>query len=752
MSRPDFSDLYAQFEIVEYQCKNNNNHTFTYVTPGIEILTGYPANDFINDNVRSFRSLIHKEDQKYVEEQTDTALNRQQPLSLTFRIITAQDTVKWLQCKNLPIIENGKTTGFKGILSDITNVKKQEANLLASEKKFRNLFKNHAAIKLLIDPNDGQIVEANEAAEKFYGWSAAELKQKKISDINTLPPKQIEKEIEKVRSRQNVHFNFQHRKADGTIADVEVFSSKVTFEGKDLLHSIIHDVTGSKDTEKMLNLMSKTVEQSPVSIIITNKSGSIEYINNTFCQTSGYTSDEVIGKNIDNFRSGHHPEDFYKILWKTVESGEKWQGEIKNKRKNGTFYWEHEIIFPISEPDGTITHYVGIKEDITEKKQMVNELVKAKEKAQESDKLKSIFLTNLSHEIRTPLNGIMGFVNLLQKPGLGEDVRQKYLDIVQTSSEHLLKTLHDILEISQLETEQITVYKTEFELNAAIDFVYQQMKNKIWEKQLEFKIDNKLEQDNCILYTDRSMLETILRHLTDNAIKFTEKGFIKLSVEHTNENISIKIHDTGKGIPKDRINAIFDRFVQADVSSTRLHEGAGVGLSIAKGYADLLGAPINVESTPGQGSTFTITLPQETIISKAKVPDTQEKDKQPIVKNKLALIVEDDEISFMYLNIILQETGFKTLRAKDGDTAVQLCKEHDDIALIMMDINLSGTDGLSATRQIRSFNKNVLIIAQTAYTDEFNEKAAIEAGCNLFLHKPVEKEKLLRNITNILDT
>ncbi|MFO7869327.1 MAG: ATP-binding protein, partial [Bacteroidales bacterium] len=193
------------------------------------------------------------------------------------------------------------------------------------------------------------------------------------------------------------------------------------------------------------------------------------------------------------------------------------------------------------------------------------------------------------------------------------------------------------------------------------------------------------------------MLETIVQHLMDNATKFTEQGFIELSVTMVNNRIEFIVKDSGKGIPEDRLNAIFDRFVQVDLSTTRLHEGTGIGLAIAKGYADILNAHIAVESTIGQGSSFKLQLPANIIIAPEENFQHIEEKNDKKENNKLALIVEDDEISFMYLNIILKDAGFETIRAKDGIVAVQKCQKHKNISVILMDINLSGTDGLTAT-------------------------------------------------------
>ncbi|MFO7754805.1 MAG: PAS domain S-box protein, partial [Bacteroidales bacterium] len=347
-----------------------------------------------------------------------------------------------------------------------------EKELEDSEKKFRNIFENHSAIKLIIDPDNGNIVEANPAAADFYGWTVEELERMNIFDINTLPDKDLKVEIENVRQGKKTHFEFSHRRADGSVRFIETFSSSVNIAGKEYLHSIIHDVTGKKKAEEQLKLLNRSVEQSRVSIIITNKEGNIEYVNPFFTALTGYSLEEAKKNYPSILKSGHQSEEFYRELWETILSGNEWSGELLNRKKDGSLYWESAIISPVFDDKGDITHFVGVKEDITEKKKMIEELVAAKEKAEESDRLKSAFLANMSHEIRTPLNGILGFVEFLKDPGITPEEREQYISIIRESSERLTSTISDLVEISKIESGIMELQYSDADINSMLEYLY----------------------------------------------------------------------------------------------------------------------------------------------------------------------------------------------------------------------------------------------------------------------------------------
>lgn len=491
------------------------------------------------------------------------------------------------------------------------NIEKLQAqhNLKLSEEKFRNIFQNHSAAKFIIDPSEGKIIEANVSASKFYGWPVDVLEGMYIYQINTMHPDQIKLEMARALALNNTHFDFIHKKADGTLVNVEVFSSRVLIGHKEYLHTIVHDVTEKKKTEQQLKLLSRSVEQSPVSILITSQTGKIEYVNPIFTAVSGYTFEEVLGKTPRILKSGVQENSFYEDMWKTILSGKDWSGELVNKRKNGELYWEKAEISPILNEKGEITHFVAVKEDITEKKRMIQDLIIAKEKAEESDNLKTAFLQNMSHEIRTPMNGILGFLDLLKDKKITEETRERYIEIVNMSAQRLLSSINNILEISKIQSGQNQPVFSQVNVEEILKYYYLFFKQKADENSTTLLCNQGVSGVKAILKTDKYKFESIISNLINNALKFSQNRSVEFGDYLENNSYIFYVKDTGIGIPSDRIGAIFDRFVQADLKITRPHEGVGLGLSIVKAYVESLGGEINVESEVGAGSTFIVTLP-----------------------------------------------------------------------------------------------------------------------------------------------
>ncbi len=369
------------------------------------------------------------------------------------------------------------------------------------------------------------------------------------------------------------------------------------------------DITLRKVAENRLKLLNRAVEQSMAAVVITDKNGIIEYVNPRFTELTGYSTQEVIGKNPRFLQSGNLPKSYYTQLWKTILTGRNWHGEFNNLKKNREPYWEQAVISPILDEKGEIAHFIAVKEDITEKKKMFEDLVIAKEKAEESNRLKTAFLNNVSHEIRTPFNGILGFLSLMAKNDISDDDRRQYISIINHSAQRLLNTINDIVESSQIQTGQITIKLTDTSLTQIIKEISIQHKEAATNKGLSFQIINKLPDDLTTMTTDRSKLLAILNKLIDNAIKFTIKGYVKLELEQMEKKIKFSVHDTGIGISTDKSDTLFNYFSQVELSETKAFEGSGLGLFISKSYVDMLGGHIWMQSRLNKGTTFSFTLP-----------------------------------------------------------------------------------------------------------------------------------------------
>ncbi|MBU1368038.1 MAG: PAS domain S-box protein [Bacteroidetes bacterium] len=392
----------------------------------------------------------------------------------------------------------------------------------------------------------------------------------------------------------------------------------------------------------------------------------------------------------------------------------------------------------------------GTAQDITERKNIERALIKAKEKAEESDRLKTAFLANMSHEIRTPMNGIMGFTELLLEPDLSSEEKVEYISIVHQSGQRMLNTVNDLVEISKIEAGIVAVELEEVDVQRRLDELIRFFNPEAAKKGLKITLKNKALNTATIIKTDQIKLDSIFTNLIKNAIKYTSSGGIQVGWLQKEHFFEFYVKDTGIGIPKHRQEAIFERFVQADIADKMAYQGTGLGLSISKAYIEMLGGKIWVESDPdgisgGKGAVFYFTLPTEAISPK-KVEQIME----PIIekdatkdKRLKILVAEDDEASYMHLSIILEKVSSEILHASNGTEAVELVQSNPDIDVILMDIRMPGIDGYEASRKIREFNKEVVIIAQTAYALSGDREKTLAAGCNDYIAKPVKKQDLL---------
>jgi signal transduction histidine kinase len=434
------------------------------------------------------------------------------------------------------------------------------------------------------------------------------------------------------------------------------------------------------------------------------------------------------------------------------------QNEEKEKRAAELAIANKELAFQNEEKEKRAAELVIANKELAfqneEKEKRAAELVIAKMNAEESNRLKSAFLANMSHEIRTPMNGILGFAELLKDTKLKHNDQQEYIKIIEESGKRLLNIINDIIDVSKIEVGLMKTDIKESNINKQIEYIYTFFKPEVEAKGMKLFFKNALPEKEAYIKTDREKLFAILSNLVKNAIKYSNEGFIEFgyvlktgsdsTIQSQNKELEFFVKDTGIGIPKKRQEAIFERFIQGDVEDIHAKQGAGLGLTISKSHVEMLGGKIWLESEEGKGSTFYFTIPYNKILEEKKVAEKVVIDKEIAnhEKKMKILIAEDDLISKLFINKAIQPFSKEIINVSNGVDAVAACLNNKDIDLVLMDIKMPIMEGYEASREIRQFNKDVIIIAQTAYGLSGDKDKSLNAGFTDYITKPINKSEL----------
>ncbi len=502
-----------------------------------------------------------------------------------------------------------------------------------------------------------------------------------------------------------------------------------------------------KALQESENRFKQVAENAKEWIWEVDKNGLFAYSSPVVKSIIGYSEDEIVGKKY--FYDFYVPEEREKL--KTAVFKVMSEGGLLNNLENQNVHKDGHVLMlttsgsPIYDNDGNIVGYCGVDTDITERAKMMSELLLAKEKAEESDKLKTAFINNISHEIRTPLNGIVGFGQFLAEEDLSAEQRSHYFKLIQKSSNRLVNTVSDYIDMARIVSGTMEVNYKEFDLLQFMNEISQKTCSLCEEKNIDFKVFTPMALDKLILNSDAEIIDKVFYIMLENALKFTNHGCISCGFNVMNGFINFYVKDTGKGIAKDKLEKIFIMFSQEDTSNTRGYEGSGLGLTIARGLVKLLGGAINVESEKGVGSTFSFTVPNKASdikLNNSSVTNVSNTNNfKPFI-----LIVEDDDLNFLYIEAVIKMINCDYLHARNGVEAVEICKQNDQITLVLMDIKMPVMNGVEATQIIHLFRPELPIIATTAYAQTGDEYRFISAGCNGYITKPIKRDKLLELI------
>ena len=520
----------------------------------------------------------------------------------------------FVTCKIPLINDSGEIIGLVGVGHDITKEKQTEQKIIQLSKGIEQ-----SPASIVITDTDGNLEYVNSKFTEITGYTFDEVKGKNPRILQSGYTTKLEytRLWDTISSGNDYHNEIRNRKKNGELYWESVNISPIRDEAGKIVNymAIKEDISNRKKSDLEILKLSVAIDQNPASVLITDTRGVIEYVNKKFLSVSGYSKRELIGKVLRILKPGHTPEDIFIEIWNRLFAGKEWRGEHQNRTKNNENYWESVLISPIKNQEGKITNYIILSEDISERKKMEVDLITAKEKAEESDRLKSAFLANMSHEIRTPLNSILGFSDLLTEPDLDSESRSEFASLINSSGNNLLAIINDVLDISKIEAGQITLTESEFSAKKLISEIQREYSYKASTRGINLRLATQDSAAEIILRSDETRIKQVLVNFIGNALKFTESGYIEIGVKLENNNVEFHVKDTGIGIAKDYHDKIFDRFRQVEAAQTRKYGGNGLGLAITRNLAGLLGGKIWLESELGKGSTFFFSLPESLMVN-----------------------------------------------------------------------------------------------------------------------------------------
>lgn len=638
----------------------------------------------------------------------------------------------------------------KDLQQQIASLRQQVEVLQEIEARYRFMIEHQGEGIGIVD-TDENFTFSNRAAEEIFGVPEGGLIGRNLSEF--VQPEEFERlrrQTDLRRLGQTNRYEVELTQPEGGkryiwITATPVRNRQDVFTGT---LGIFFDMTDHKraedalrDSEDRLRIITDSAQDA---ILMMDSEGAISFWNPAAETIFGYRSEEVIGKNLHRMLvPGRYLEAHLRAftIFRNTGKGDAIGKtlELTACRKDGTEFFVALSLSAVSFREQW--HAVGILRDITEQKNTEKALKEALKKAETASKLKSAFIYNISHEVRTPLNGILGFSQLITEPDITPEEKEQFNTLLKGSAKRLINTITNYIDISMITSGNMEVIRKPAGLKPILEMLYTQFLPMCRIVSLSLHLDIQETTSPIILHTDPELLRKALTHLLDNAVKFSHEGGIRYGFTIKPGGVEVFVRDTGIGISPEAHERIFQNFVQEELSLTRGYEGSGLGLSIAQGIVRLLGGEIRVVSEKGEGSEFSFFLPFEEKSSRISV-SAEQGDEVPLIENPVILIAEDDEPNLLFLQTILTKTGGSLLLASNGKEAVEHCRNHPEVSLVLMDLKMPVMDGYEATKEIKSFRKGLPVIAITAFAMTGDKKIALEAGCDDFIAKPVDREEL----------
>ena len=732
-----------------------------YFSPNYFAMLGFASGQWPH-TFKAWAELLHPDDREAVLSLVSAKTPEEPPQEIEFRLRTRGGQWRWISGTSRFAGHGvgGASSRFVFTCRDVTERKRSELALQQSEARFRSMFEDNAVAMWLVDPETGDIIEANDSAAHFYGWSTEQLKTMNISDINTLPPDELAEVVRQIQSPEKHYFHFTHRLADGSTRDVEIFTGPILLDDRRMLHSTIIDVSErirvqtklARSEAKWRNVL----EHTPQIGVSLDPQGRIVFANEHFLRLTGWGASEVLGRDWfglaipDEVR-----EDVRKVFVETMQSGDTGSNSTNINEilmRDGSVRRIHWFNVLTYDPDGVIQDVTCLGVDLTASE-------KARRAAEEASRAKSEFLANMSHEIRTPLNGIAGMLQLLQSTHIDE-IQRKYVGTAIQSSMRLTTLLSDILDLSMVEAGKLSIKAMPFDLGDSLHLVLDLHRITALESGLELtgSVDERVPKK---LLGDPVRVQQVLTNLVGNAIKYTKHGFVRVEayplppVREGTYRVLFSVSDSGQGIPEDKLDRIFESFVQAHDGYTKEYQGAGLGLAICKRLISLMGGNISVASTVGRGTTIHFCLTMGLVEPAQDPAQAESSQERPPLPPSRVLLVDDDEVSTMVAEEHMKVMGLTVTAVQNGAQAIEALRG-GGFDLVLMDVQMPVMNGVQATAAIRrgeagEANKAIPVVAMTAYAMTGDKETFLDAGMDDYLSKPLHVQSLRDVLQRALD-